>query len=115
MRRRPAGVKWAVIPVSVLFVCSMASPVFACSGMSGGGHEHSSTAEAAGATHQADHPGTQTPLTNTPAAGHTEGSSQGVWACPMHPEVRASFQTRCPRCGMDLEKVEVPSGRTTGR
>jgi hypothetical protein len=31
-----------------------------------------------------------------------------VYSCPMHPEVRSSVPGKCPKCGMDLERV--PSG-----
>ncbi|MCI0574231.1 MAG: hypothetical protein L0Y66_26165 [Myxococcaceae bacterium] len=34
---------------------------------------------------------------STPAA-------EGEYTCPMHPEVRASFATTCPECGMELVK-----------
>jgi RND family efflux transporter MFP subunit len=29
-----------------------------------------------------------------------------VWTCPMHPEIRQSAPGKCPKCGMDLEKVD---------
>jgi hypothetical protein len=31
-----------------------------------------------------------------------------VYSCPMHPEVRSPTPGKCPKCGMDLERV--PSG-----
>jgi Cu(I)/Ag(I) efflux system membrane fusion protein len=39
------------------------------------------------------------PSTSPPAA---------VYSCPMHPEVRSSVPGKCPKCGMDLERL--PSG-----
>jgi membrane fusion protein, copper/silver efflux system len=30
----------------------------------------------------------------------------GRWVCPMHPDVTADATGTCPRCGMDLQKVE---------
>jgi len=30
----------------------------------------------------------------------------GKWVCPMHPDVTADAPGACPRCGMDLQKVE---------
>ena len=33
----------------------------------------------------------------------TTGDEQATgYACPMHPEVRASLPGRCPKCGMPL-------------
>lgn len=28
----------------------------------------------------------------------------GNYSCPMHPEITSSFENKCPKCGMDLEK-----------
>lgn len=28
----------------------------------------------------------------------------GSYSCPMHPDVTSSFKSKCPKCGMDLEK-----------
>lgn len=33
-------------------------------------------------------------------------AQQAVYACPMHPEVTGNRGDTCPKCGMDLEKVE---------
>src|SRR3954468_17959435 len=30
-----------------------------------------------------------------------------VYSCPMHPEVKSSKNGRCPKCGMDLRRVNV--------
>jgi hypothetical protein len=30
----------------------------------------------------------------------------GNYSCPMHPEITSSFESKCPKCGMDLEKVK---------
>jgi FtsP/CotA-like multicopper oxidase with cupredoxin domain len=37
----------------------------------------------------------------------TSASGVGYFACPMHPEIAASFTTSCPKCGMRLV-VSVP-------
>jgi hypothetical protein len=34
--------------------------------------------------------------------------ASAVYSCPMHPEVRSSAPGKCPKCGMDLERL--PSG-----
>jgi P-type Cu+ transporter len=31
------------------------------------------------------------------------------YTCPMHPEVQRSASGSCPKCGMALERVEVPA------
>lgn len=36
---------------------------------------------------------------------HTEHSA--IYACPMHPEVTGHKGDKCPKCGMDLEKVNL--------
>ena len=33
-------------------------------------------------------------------------TQQGAYACPMHPEVTGKEGDSCPKCGMDLEKLE---------
>ncbi len=32
--------------------------------------------------------------------------ASATYTCPMHPEVRSPAPGRCPKCGMDLQKVE---------
>ncbi|MDH8436619.1 heavy metal-binding domain-containing protein, partial [Klebsiella variicola] len=32
-------------------------------------------------------------------------NSEGVWTCPMHPEIRRSGPGSCPVCGMALEPL----------
>ncbi len=44
------------------------------------------------------------------AASADHGSHQDLYTCPMHPEVRSHEPGDCPICGMDLVKVERPSG-----
>ena len=39
------------------------------------------------------------------------GSSvEAVYTCPMHPEVRSDKPGKCPKCGMDLVKVQTTVG-----
>lgn len=33
-------------------------------------------------------------------------TQQAEYTCPMHPEVTGNKGDTCPKCGMDLEKVE---------
>jgi Cu+-exporting ATPase len=35
------------------------------------------------------------------------GKARGIHTCPMHPEVRQEGPGTCPKCGMDLEPVDV--------
>ncbi len=37
---------------------------------------------------------------------------QEVWVCPMHPEVTDTVQSRCPTCGMKLERPAAPAAAT---
>ena len=38
---------------------------------------------------------------------NTEQNGQTAeYTCPMHPEVKSDKPGKCPKCGMDLEKVE---------
>ena len=32
---------------------------------------------------------------------------QKVYSCPMHPEVTAKSKGKCPKCGMDLQTIEL--------
>jgi rubrerythrin len=34
----------------------------------------------------------------------TGAPADGLYVCPMHPEVRSSAPGRCPKCGMALEQ-----------
>jgi P-type Cu+ transporter len=34
--------------------------------------------------------------------------TEGVWVCPMDPEVRETKPGACPKCGMALERADVP-------
>lgn len=43
---------------------------------------------------------------DTAAHQHHESDDEVVYACPMHPEVTGKEGDSCPKCGMDLEKVE---------
>jgi len=113
MRALVATSRWMPVLICLVFTSMGVSPVWACSGMSGGAHNHIDTAEAADGVRQTGHPGGET-IPGRRAAGQPEVRADEVWTCPMHPQVKASFKTRCPECGMDLVKVEVPSGQTTG-
>lgn len=44
----------------------------------------------------------------SPATAPASSSAAVVYSCPMHPEVRSASPGKCPKCGMDLERV--PSG-----
>ncbi len=43
-------------------------------------------------------------------AASADHNHQDLYSCPMHPEVRSHEPGECPICGMDLVKVESPSG-----
>ena len=36
-----------------------------------------------------------------------------TYSCPMHPEVTSDKPGKCPKCGMDLEKVETTDSTQT--
>ena len=38
---------------------------------------------------------------------------QQVYSCPMHPEVTSKKKGRCPKCGMDLRRVEQKEAETS--
>ncbi len=38
-----------------------------------------------------------------------DGAPNAIYTCPMHPEVVQSAPGKCPKCGMALEKKEVPA------
>ena len=35
-----------------------------------------------------------------------------TWTCPMHPEVQSDQPGSCPKCGMALERADVPVRKT---
>jgi|WetSurMetagenome_2_1015567.scaffolds.fasta_scaffold60967_3 hypothetical protein len=39
--------------------------------------------------------------------------SENMYACPMHPEVIQNGPGNCPKCGMELEKIEKASADST--
>jgi FtsP/CotA-like multicopper oxidase with cupredoxin domain len=41
------------------------------------------------------------------------GVDTAVYACPMHPEIMASWEGKCPKCGMKLLPVEVETAPPT--
>jgi Cu+-exporting ATPase len=48
-----------------------------------------------------------------PAIPTTSSAAEGIYTCPMHPEIRQRGPGTCPICGMALEPVEVEhSGRS---
>ena len=40
-------------------------------------------------------------------------SEKATYTCPMHPEIRQAGPGACPKCGMDLEPLEVSAPATT--
>jgi hypothetical protein len=48
---------------------------------------------------------TRTPIRSAAAATSPPSSPSVVYGCPMHPEVRSATPGKCPKCGMDLERV----------
>jgi FtsP/CotA-like multicopper oxidase with cupredoxin domain len=45
--------------------------------------------------------------------GPGAGVDTAVYACPMHPEIMASWEGKCPKCGMKLLPVEVETAPPT--
>jgi FtsP/CotA-like multicopper oxidase with cupredoxin domain len=45
--------------------------------------------------------------------GPGAGVDTAVYACPMHPEIMASWEAKCPKCGMKLLPVEVETAPPT--
>jgi membrane fusion protein, copper/silver efflux system len=43
----------------------------------------------------------------------TKAAEKVVYTCPMHPEVISDKPGECPKCGMDLVKMEIPSSDST--
>jgi len=48
----------------------------------------------------------------TPAQGKSMKQQTVKYTCPMHPEIRSDKEGKCPKCGMDLIKVEKASDTT---
>jgi nitrous oxide reductase accessory protein NosL len=47
-------------------------------------------------------------------AGQTQATAEKVnYTCPMHPEVITEYPGKCPKCGMELVKMEKPSDSTS--
>jgi hypothetical protein len=51
--------------------------------------------------HPADH-AHPAPMHTSESAGISDGDSDVVYTCPMHPDVKSKAPGRCPECGMDL-------------
>jgi len=50
---------------------------------------------------------------NNTDAGKTPAEAEKVsYTCPMHPEVNSDKPGKCPKCGMELIKKEVPTDTT---
>ena len=45
-------------------------------------------------------------MQSTPAGEVATEKSQGLYTCPMHPEIRQDHAGSCPKCGMALEPVQ---------
>jgi len=48
----------------------------------------------------------------TPVTAPSSTTEKVLYTCPMHPEVRSDKPGKCPKCGMDLIKVEKVSDTT---
>jgi len=50
---------------------------------------------------------------NKPAVAtqHEHHHGELAYVCPMHPEVQSDKPGKCPKCGMQLKKREVPHAR----
>jgi hypothetical protein len=42
--------------------------------------------------------------------GAARSQQEAVYQCPMHPDVKATWPAKCPKCGMTLQKVSDSSG-----
>ncbi|MBC8108600.1 MAG: hypothetical protein H7Z14_18595 [Anaerolineae bacterium] len=45
--------------------------------------------------------------TSAPAAAPAPDGAQGMYVCPMHPEVVSDVPGQCPKCGMKLVRKEA--------
>jgi Cu+-exporting ATPase len=45
-----------------------------------------------------------------PGPGNAAGQPEGVYTCPMHPEIRQDEPGNCPKCGMTLELAMPTAG-----
>jgi hypothetical protein len=48
----------------------------------------------------------QSPTVTAPQVKPAEQVAQDVYTCPMHPEVVSDKPSKCPKCGMNLEKKQ---------
>ncbi len=57
-----------------------------------------------------------TEAAQTPAeqGSHVHDASHAHYTCPMHPEVMSEKPGECPKCGMDLEKVDDAAAKHAG-
>lgn len=51
-------------------------------------------------------PNTEAAQTTVEQGSHVHDASHAHYTCPMHPEVMSEKPGECPKCGMDLEKVD---------
>jgi len=61
-----------------------------------------------------EHDGHDHDAMQTEASEHADTLKQGnannfTYACPMHPDQGGNEPGKCPKCGMDYEKVEKPA------
>jgi len=50
-------------------------------------------------------PSCSNPTTKSPAV-ESKAKEQIVYTCPMHPEIQSDKPGDCPKCGMELVKME---------
>ena len=57
-----------------------------------------------------DESGSKTEQGSRSTAKLESPTSDGIYTCPMHPEVQQNHPGECPKCGMTLERKTARSG-----